>query len=77
MDVVEAKAKQVMELIDQFFTLAKLEAGDKNIEMVKLNINELCRENVSLVHHINIDKIQLFPQKKPDIFSVTAVPYGI
>lgn len=43
---VEAKAKQVMELIDQFFTLAKLEAGDKNIEMVKLNINELCRENV-------------------------------
>lgn len=43
---VEAKAKQVMELIDQFFTLAKLEAGDKNIEMVKININELCRENV-------------------------------
>lgn len=43
---VEAKAKQVMELIDQFFTLVKLEAGDKNIEMVKLNINELCRENV-------------------------------
>ena len=43
---VEAKAKQVMELIDQFFTLAKLEAGDKNIEMTKLNINELCKENV-------------------------------
>lgn len=43
---VEAKAKQVMELIDQFFTLAKLEAGDKNIEMIKININELCRENV-------------------------------
>ncbi|MDE7324609.1 MAG: sensor histidine kinase [Lachnospiraceae bacterium] len=43
---VETKAKQVMELIDQFFTLAKLEAGDKNIELVKININELCRENV-------------------------------
>lgn len=43
---VETKAKQVMELIDQFFTLAKLEAGDKNIEMIKININELCRENV-------------------------------
>lgn len=43
---VEAKAKQVMDLIDQFFTLAKLEAGDKNIEMVKINICELCRENV-------------------------------
>lgn len=43
---MEAKAKQVMDLIDQFFTLAKLEAGDKNIEMVKINICELCRENV-------------------------------
>lgn len=43
---VEAKAGQVMELIDQFFTLAKLEAGDKRIEMVKVNISELCRENV-------------------------------
>ncbi len=43
---VESKAKQVMDLIDQFFTLAKLEARDKNIEMVKINICELCRENV-------------------------------
>lgn len=43
---VEAKAKQVMELINQFFTLAKLEAGDVNIEITKININELCRENV-------------------------------
>lgn len=43
---VEQKAKQVMDLIDQFFTLAKLEAGDKNIELVKTNISELCRENV-------------------------------
>ena len=43
---VESKAKQVMDLTDQFFTLAKLEAGDKNIEMVKINICELCRENV-------------------------------
>lgn len=43
---VEEKAKQVMDLIDQFFTLAKLEAGDKNIELVKTNISELCRENV-------------------------------
>ena len=35
-----------MELIDQFFTLAKLEAGDRKIEMEKINISELCRENV-------------------------------
>lgn len=43
---VETKAKQVMELIDQFFTLAKLEAGDRNLEITKVNITEICRENV-------------------------------
>lgn len=53
---VEAKAKQVMELIDQFFTLAKLEAGDKKIEMVKINISELCRETVLGYYDILIQK---------------------
>lgn len=43
---VEAKAEQVMELINQFFTLAKLEAGDMNIEISKVNINESCRESI-------------------------------
>lgn len=43
---VEARAKQVMELINQFFTLAKLEAGDKNLQRVKVNICEVCRENI-------------------------------
>lgn len=53
---VEAKAKQVMELIDQFFTLAKLEARDKKIEMVKINISELCRETVLGYYDILIQK---------------------
>lgn len=43
---VEAKALQVMELINQFFTLAKLEAGDMDLEIGKINISELCRENI-------------------------------
>ena len=43
---VEEKANQVVELINHFFTLAKLEAGDVNIEMTKIDINELCRETV-------------------------------
>lgn len=41
-----AEAKQVMELIRQFFTLAKLEAGDMNIELSRLDISEACRETV-------------------------------
>ena len=43
---VESKAKQVMNLINQFFNLAKLEAGDANIALCKVNINEICRESV-------------------------------
>lgn len=43
---VEAKAEQVMELINQFFTLAKLEADDMNMEIGRINISELCRESI-------------------------------
>lgn len=43
---VEVKAGQVMELIDQFFTLAKLEAGDMELEIGTINVSELCRESV-------------------------------
>ncbi len=38
--------KAVMELINRFFTLAKLEAGDMNMEITRINISEVCRENV-------------------------------
>lgn len=41
---VEQKAEEVAELINQFFTLAKLEAGDANLELSKVNICEICRE---------------------------------
>lgn len=53
---VEAKAKQVMELINQFFTLAKLEAGDLNVELTKLDIHELCRENVLSYYELLLQK---------------------
>lgn len=53
---VEAKAKQVMELISEFFTLAKLEAGDQDIGMEKIDINELCRENVLGFYELLIQK---------------------
>lgn len=40
------KARSLMELIDQFFTLAKLEAGDMDIELGRLDLSEVCRETV-------------------------------
>lgn len=39
---VEGKAREVLELINKFFDLAKLEAGDKDIPLTRVNIKELC-----------------------------------
>lgn len=46
LDKVEAKAKAVSDLVEQFFTLAKLEAGDMEIVLSKTELCELCREAV-------------------------------
>ncbi len=54
---VEQKARRVMELINQFFTLAKLEAGDTEIEITKIDVCETCRENV-------LDFYELLSQKE-------------
>lgn len=54
---VEQKAQRVMELINQFFTLAKLEAGDTEIETSKIDVCEACRENV-------LDFYELLTQKE-------------
>ena len=43
---VERKAEGVMELINQFFTLAKIESGDMNIELTRIDICEICRESI-------------------------------
>ncbi len=53
---VEAKAKQVMELIDQFFTLAKIEAGDMGLEMDRVNLSEVCREHVLGYYELLVSK---------------------
>lgn len=53
---VEVKAKQVMELINQFFTLAKLEAGDTNITLSRINISEICKESALGFYEILLQK---------------------
>ena len=42
----EQKAKEVMQLIDQFFTLAKLESGDLAPELSRIDLCELCRKGI-------------------------------
>lgn len=73
---VETKAVQVIELINQFFTLAKLEAGDMNIEIGKINISELCRKSIlsfydilqgkDFVVEISIPQKDIFVQGEKD-----------
>lgn len=46
LEKTEQKAKELMELIDSFFSLAKLEAGDTEIALSRLDICEVCRESV-------------------------------
>ena len=54
---VERKAQSVMELINQFFTLSKIESGDMDIELSKVDICEICRESI-------LDFYELLSNKK-------------
>ncbi|GGB69402.1 sensor histidine kinase [Fictibacillus barbaricus] len=43
---VNNKTNEVLELINKFFDLAKLESGDKDIPLSRVQINEVCRKNM-------------------------------
>ena len=43
---VYVKTNEVLELVNEFFDLAKLEAGDQDIPLTRVNINEICRKNI-------------------------------
>lgn len=43
LDVVYQKVKEVIDMMNEFFDLAKLEARDKHYPMEQVNIAELCR----------------------------------
>lgn len=43
---VHNKTLEIIELINKFFDLSKLEAGDKDIPITRVNMNEVCRENL-------------------------------
>lgn len=46
LEKAEQKAQSVMALINEFFTLAKLEAGDMDVTCVPLQLNEICRASL-------------------------------
>lgn len=47
---VGRKAREVLDLINKFFDLAKLESGDIDIPITRININEVCKKNM-LAHY--------------------------
>lgn len=53
---IEQKAENVMELINQFFTLAKLESGDMDIELSRIDVCEVCRESILDLYGILTNK---------------------
>jgi len=43
---VHNKTIEVIKLINKFFDLAKLESGDKEVTITRVNMNEVCRKNI-------------------------------
>jgi signal transduction histidine kinase len=43
---VHKKTLEVIDLINKFFDLAKLESGDKEVPLTRVNMNEVCRKSI-------------------------------
>lgn len=55
------KANEVLDLINKFFDLAKLESGDKVIEISKINICEICRTTLlNFYDTLQDEKLEVF-----------------
>ena len=46
MTKISNRAHQLMDLVEQFFTLVKLESGDTLLQMSVISLNEFCRESM-------------------------------
>lgn len=57
---LKAKTAEILSLIHQFFDLARLEAGDHELNIRAVNLNELCRERMlSFYDWIQTEKLQV------------------
>ncbi|MFF3099941.1 sensor histidine kinase [Viridibacillus arvi] len=79
LEKVHIKTIEVMELIQKFFDLSKLESGDKAIELTRVNMNEVCQENILSFYdllmtkgfsvEIDIPNEQLYAHGNTDVLS--------
>lgn len=49
---VHAKAVEIVELINRFFDLAKLESGDEDIPLTRIDMNEVCRSSILMFYDL-------------------------
>lgn len=56
LEKVEIKADEVMDLINKFFTLAKIEAGDIDLTMTRIHVGEFCKEIIVDFYEILTEK---------------------
>lgn len=52
LEKIQQKAENVMNLINEFFTLAKLESGDMDIELSRIDVCQVCRESILDFYHL-------------------------
>ncbi|PAV28681.1 two-component sensor histidine kinase [Virgibacillus profundi] len=65
---VNEKTEEIITLMNTFFDLAKLEAGDMDIPLSKVNISEICKKNILLFYeliHLKGFEIIIDLPKKP------------
>lgn len=49
---IHAKAVEIVELINRFFDLAKLESGDRDIPLTRVEMNEVCRSSILMFYDL-------------------------
>lgn len=49
---VQNKTMELLELMNKFFDLAKLDSGDKEISLTRVHMNEVCRKNILAFYDI-------------------------
>ncbi|MGP4080674.1 sensor histidine kinase [Pseudalkalibacillus sp. R45] len=52
LESLHEKTLSVIDLMNQFFDLVKLESGDVELSISRLSINEICRKNVLEYYHL-------------------------
>ncbi|HEY2491972.1 MAG TPA: sensor histidine kinase [Paenibacillus sp.] len=64
--LVHQKSEEIVKLINKFFDLAKLESGDKDFALTRVNMNTVCKNSIlsfyDLIHSRNLEAAIVIPE---------------